>query len=240
MPTEIILPEISFNSLQSLVCFIYKGELFIDCKDLNNLWDAATLLDVKSIKSILDGFFTQSQITTLDDTLDALVQGLRETENTTGSSIAIDKAPTDVEDIQMELIDALIPVVPVVVVANQNKSVSDTVTSSRSVGREIKSEKVMETDTPFVNVNIPKQSGQESRKEKRVIKQTGIKQNRSLTSLAMLREKALQYQKELESAIRDCKKGMSLEEASERYSVSKDALYRNIKNFKLPHIMPPS
>lgn len=240
MHTEIILPEISFNSLQSLICFIYKGELFIDCKDLNNLWDAATLLDVKSIKAILDGFFTQSQITTLDDTLDALVQDLRETENRSASSpvtSVVDKAPTDVEDIQMELIDALIPIVPVVVVANQNKSVSD-VALPRSAGRELKSDKII--DRPFVNVNFQKQSGQESRKEKRVIKQTGIKQNRSLSSLAMLREKALQYQKELESAIRDCKKGMSLEEACERYSVSKDALYRNIKNFKLPHIVPPS
>lgn len=202
---------------------------------MNDLWEAATLLNIKSIKIILDGFFTQSQISTLDDTLDALVQDLHETDN--ASSSCIDKNPsTDVvEDIQMELIDALIPIVPVVVLPSQNKPMSD---SDESFSRNLSRDKISKMNIPVVNLNFHKQAGIDSKK--RVIKNTGINQKRSLQSLSMLREKALEYQKELEAAIRECKKGMSLEDACELYSVSKEALFRNIKNFKLAHIKPPS
>lgn len=240
------MPEISYNCLQSLICFIYNGEIFIDCKDLNDLWEAATLLDIKSMKIILDGFFTQTQITTLDDTLDALVQDLHETDNATHSVMGKTQA-TDVivQDIPRELIDALdIPIVPVL---HSNKPVASDVTSPINIDRQPKSEQVIEISVNNADVTLgslsfekKKSQGTGDTVEKHHTK-TGMVKKRplQLQSVSMLREKALEYQKELEAAIRECKKGMSLEDACLAYpNISMETLYRNIKNFKLSHIKP--
>ncbi|XP_063698709.1 kelch-like protein 22 [Culicoides brevitarsis] len=206
---EIILPEISYNCLKSLICFIYKGELFIDCKDLNDLWEAATLLDIKSIKIILDGFFSQSQMPSLDDTLDALVQDLRDTD--TNTSNVVDDKPDEVQEIQMELIDALIPIVPVV----------------QNLPEVPKIAQIEEFSIP-VPAKIDKN-----------VKRLQNFQKKDRNPVQSLREKALAYQKQLEMAICECKKGASLAESSEKYGISQEIIFRNIKNFKLPHIKPP-
>lgn len=55
-------------------------------------------------------------------------------------------------------------------------------------------------------------------------------------TINQLRAKALEFQANLERAVIACKHGSSLEEASFTYNVPSETIWRNVKNFKLPHI----
>uniref|UniRef100_A0A336KNA9 CSON012085 protein n=1 Tax=Culicoides sonorensis TaxID=179676 RepID=A0A336KNA9_CULSO len=225
---EILIPDVSFNCLQSLIYFIYNGEILSSCKDLNDLWDAATLLDIKGMKTILDSFFAQNPMT-LDDTLDALVQNFHDNDTNAGHTSSMDSEmdKSNVEDIQLDLIDALIPIVPVSMVNLQN-SKTEEITVQRSEVKE------------HGHVNEKPQKPPKKSTNRTVNIKSGSIEKRPLPKLSILREKALEYQKHLELAIVSCKKGMSLEAVCKLYpDITKETLYRNIKNFKLPHITSP-
>lgn len=230
IPT-IIIPDINFNCLQSLIYFIYIGEIVGNLKDFNELWDAASLLDIKSIKIVLGGFVNQSQQVSLDEnTLNVLVTDLQDTEEISERNDD-DLNTKTVDTIQLDLIEAIIPVVtdglqiePIMI----NSGAPCTMRDPQKVVQKFKTKKRSPISGVFPlsmkSVMIHKPC-------------TLTNYKRSLPPLTMLREQALGYQKHLEMAMCACKSGLSLEEVCNLYpSVTKETLYRNVKNFNLPHI----
>lgn len=233
--------------MQATIDFFYTGEIIINMSDVGELWDLATFLDIKSLKDTLSGLLQSIPSQTIE-------QRLLFDDNSFNDIIKDIQEEIPVQEVEFDLLDSVEPVEFVVP--------SEQVSMSESTAVNVYENKPLKLATVEQNIVNPgtvlsKHGSIEAGKVRKlavcsrginkpknsdsvVVGRSGVRdvgrKKLPINFISELRVRSLEFQANLEKAVIACKNGKTLEQASNAFKIPRETIWRNVKNFKLPHI----